>query len=425
MTRKDIEEQIKLANEATVLAKADQLEKEVAIGLQAEANRSAVLAWAANKNNPASKNYVGNTGLGSQGGKQGQKEETGDSEEDSKPLTTSSAKAIVSKVGNLGSLGAFGGSALGTQASNILSGATAKSTIATAKTKKETAGNKLQTLLMQGGLDGITATTLKNSILTNGIAANKVNIDKVRSGMNKTLRGELDAALAKVESANKEIETASSSGFAESEKVKLFSSLPIDVQNAFTELKKIRIDIAPLALALTNARNDLKAFQQTAGTDVNEYTDGKGGEKEQYKTITSNISKAFKALNEFDAPAKTVWDSLSKAGYSLSTRKLFAGYADGGMVMPRYMSIGGQAMGTDTVPAMLTPGEFIVSQPAVEDFGINNLKAINNGTYGGNSVYNYSVNVNAGSNASADDIARAVMNKINEVDARRVRGNNF
>jgi hypothetical protein len=74
---------------------------------------------------------------------------------------------------------------------------------------------------------------------------------------------------------------------------------------------------------------------------------------------------------------------------------------------------------------MLTPGEFIVSQPAVEDFGVNNLKAINSGTYGGNSVYNYSVNVNAGSNASADDIARAVMNKINEIDARKVRGNNF
>jgi hypothetical protein len=100
-------------------------------------------------------------------------------------------------------------------------------------------------------------------------------------------------------------------------------------------------------------------------------------------------------------------------------------FASGGMVMPKYMSVGGQAVGTDTVPAMLTPGEFVVSQPAVQSFGIDNLKAVNNGTYGGNSVYNYSVNVSAGSNASADDIARAVMDKINEVDARRVRGNNF
>jgi hypothetical protein len=99
--------------------------------------------------------------------------------------------------------------------------------------------------------------------------------------------------------------------------------------------------------------------------------------------------------------------------------------AQGGMVMPKHFSLGGFARGTDTVPAMLTPGEFIVKKSAVDDFGAKNLKSINNGTYSGDSVYNYSINVNAGTNSSTDDIARAVMAKIKQVDSQRIRGNTF
>ena len=96
------------------------------------------------------------------------------------------------------------------------------------------------------------------------------------------------------------------------------------------------------------------------------------------------------------------------------------------MVVPRRFVEGGFAVGTDTVPAMLTPGEFIVSQPAVKSFGADNLKAINSGTYGGNSVYNYSVNVsvsNAGANAN--DIAQTVIAQIKQIDSQRIRSNNL
>jgi hypothetical protein len=102
-----------------------------------------------------------------------------------------------------------------------------------------------------------------------------------------------------------------------------------------------------------------------------------------------------------------------------------AGYAKGGYVMPKGFFEGGYAMGTDTIPAMLTPGEFIVSQPAVKNFGVDSLKAINNGTYGGESVYNYSINVSVQSGANPDEIARAVMTQIQNVDSQRVRGNRF
>jgi hypothetical protein len=86
--------------------------------------------------------------------------------------------------------------------------------------------------------------------------------------------------------------------------------------------------------------------------------------------------------------------------------------------------IGMKARGSDTVPAMLTPGEFVVSKYAVDNFGVDNLKAINNGSQnvGGDSVYNYSLTVNTKSDASPDDIARTVMAQIQQIDSQRIRG---
>lgn len=53
------------------------------------------------------------------------------------------------------------------------------------------------------------------------------------------------------------------------------------------------------------------------------------------------------------------------------------GYATGGYVEPQGYAQGGLAQGTDTIPAMLTPGEFVVSRPAVRQIGLPNLQAMN------------------------------------------------
>ena len=100
-------------------------------------------------------------------------------------------------------------------------------------------------------------------------------------------------------------------------------------------------------------------------------------------------------------------------------------YPMGGLIP--YKAQGGlfQSINTDTVPAMLTPGEFVVRRSAVDGFGVNNLKSINNGTYAGESVYNYSVNVNVKSDSNPDQIARSVMNQIKQVDSMRLRGSRF
>ena len=96
----------------------------------------------------------------------------------------------------------------------------------------------------------------------------------------------------------------------------------------------------------------------------------------------------------------------------------------GGMVAPKYYAAGGFARGTDVIPAMLTPGEFVVKKYAVDNFGVDNLKAINNGSYQGSSVYNYNLSVNvSGASLDANDVARSVMTQIKQVDSQRLRGN--
>ena len=42
-----------------------------------------------------------------------------------------------------------------------------------------------------------------------------------------------------------------------------------------------------------------------------------------------------------------------------------------------YLSGGGEPMGTDTVPAMLTPGEFVMSRGAVQKYGVKTLEEMN------------------------------------------------
>jgi hypothetical protein len=80
-------------------------------------------------------------------------------------------------------------------------------------------------------------------------------------------------------------------------------------------------------------------------------------------------------------------------------------------------------MGTDTVPAMLTPGEFVINKNAADGLGVRNLNKLNSGESLGSSVYNYSVGINVtNANADADDIARAVMGQIKYIDSQRIRG---
>jgi TP901 family phage tail tape measure protein len=154
------------------------------------------------------------------------------------------------------------------------------------------------------------------------------------------------------------------------------------------------------------------------------------GAKWTVKTIPPKPSTALPAGQYwlFDSTSGK-WEKKGKSiagpvSGSISSGGARIAMATGGMV-PKFLASGGFARGTDTVPAMLTPGEFVVRKYAVDSFGAENLKAVNNGTYSGESVYNYSINVNVKSDANPDDIARTVMTQIKRGESQRLRGNNL
>ncbi len=131
-------------------------------------------------------------------------------------------------------------------------------------------------------------------------------------------------------------------------------------------------------------------------------------------------------------------------------RKLLGiGMAKGGFV-PQYMANGGFSIGTDTVPAMLTPGEFVVRKSVADQYGPL-LESLNSGKYksfeaptyspmindavsvgagsassvsdNSSKVYNYNVGISVNNtSASADDIAKVVMAEIKYIDSQRLRG---
>jgi hypothetical protein len=133
-------------------------------------------------------------------------------------------------------------------------------------------------------------------------------------------------------------------------------------------------------------------------------------------------------------------------------KKMFGGFI-------KKMAAGGFVAGTgmtDKVPALLTPGEFVVNRSAAKSFAPflnsindakypsmigrnmsspiysvsspNNIYAMptnnSNASINDNSstVYNYSVGITVGgTNSSPDSIAKAVLNEIKYIDSQRIR----
>ena len=131
-------------------------------------------------------------------------------------------------------------------------------------------------------------------------------------------------------------------------------------------------------------------------------------------------------INNSDAVDAAISRSID-AGRMSGNRGFIGSFLGGlllssGGIVPKYFASGGYTKGTDTVPAMLTPGEFVMSKYAVQTHGIDNMKSINSGSSIGDSVYNYNLNLNVKSDANPDEIARAVMVQIKSVDAQRLRG---
>jgi TP901 family phage tail tape measure protein len=189
-----------------------------------------------------------------------------------------------------------------------------------------------------------------------------------------------------------------------------------------------------------------------------------------------SISATETSLGNSKTAAKTIfdlWDSIKSKTITITTNYANTGNAGsnlgrptgkmyGGKIMPmnyggivpKYMAVGGK-VGSDTIPAMLTPGEFVMNKSAAKRFGpmlenMNNskypsmIKDLTPTTYtslnssvsmpissnlsstvndNSSTMYNYNVGINVNeSNASSNDIARAVIGQIKYIDSQRIRG---
>jgi len=186
------------------------------------------------------------------------------------------------------------------------------------------------------------------------------------------------------------------------------------LQQQITALEK---SIADYNAIISNARTEIEKIKKS-NSPADRKTTLIAAQEKIIKDYNESIRWTGKALQE----AKTALAALPK-------------FAKGGKV-PGYMKSGGFATklfsqfasGTDTIPAMLSPGEFVVKQPSVKKFGVSNLEEINRtGSLAGSggSVYNYSVNVMVKSDANPDEIARAVRKQIHGLDDQRMRSNRF
>ena len=173
-------------------------------------------------------------------------------------------------------------------------------------------------------------------------------------------------------------------------------------------------DIAAAARAVQAERARSSAFAQ----------------EQQMKALDEQRQSEIDNLSIGGKSRKSLQEIIDKLNMQIAMRQyrtaagggMMKGYSVGGKVMS-YFAAGGKPLGSDTIPAMLTPGEFVIKRPAVKNFGVKNLEKINNGNNPSSGVYNYNVNVNVATGSDPDKIARTVVTKIRSIDKQRLGGN--
>jgi hypothetical protein len=228
--------------------------------------------------------------------------------------------------------------------------------------------------------------------------------------------------------------------------------IPKDLLDVLQILQEVNSSIASDAKQVSSAKSAYIEARKAKGYNESQYPlDSwdiekiKSSNKPAYDLMLPAYTKyqeAKKAMTEKSALGAKARSLVLKAGYSAKDFDFYfgdgtnllnkfenkkddyvnwKGYATGGLVSSKFAQKRFN-MGTDTVPAMLTPGEFVMNKFAVQTHGIGKMQAMNSGSSVGDSVYNYSISVNVKSESNPDEIARTVMAQIKSVDAQKIRG---
>ena len=239
-----------------------------------------------------------------------------------------------------------------------------------------------------------------------------------------------------------------------------------------SEQANLQAQVDRLSNSLPGLRTTLdKALAEQKAANNAPYTlAGLQAALERKEAANEAVTKAQKAYDETLSALSKARNQISPPNRAQSTPLAPRGagpvaFSSGGKVMS-YMASGGFAMGSDTVPAMLTPGEYVVKRQMVNKYGTGLLDKINSGSFlsGGfssgsrarnvqaprfsnispsvsvsssvvgpsetktlsnSSVYNYNLSVNVASQSDPNAIAQTVMSQIRNIDSQRIRSNRF
>jgi len=283
--------------------------------------------------------------------------------------------------------------------------------------------------------------------IENEIRVKKIELDKLTQEKMKLTKDQIDAAISTINLAVEALGPEAAKAYLKN----IFTVLNGDAKTAKDTVIELnndldaflkRMDAARIAAVGIKSGNVIvdpnPSSSNTGGGTPPVGTTPSSGSSTGYVAIGSTFIPVTNNLPPKKAPAK-------KAPALPDYLRAIPGFkfAMGGMV-PKYFANGGFNKGTDTVPAMLTPGEFVVNRKATQQFGpllseINsptfktprsatpNFAGINSpnsitSTNNSKTLYNYNLSVNvSSSNANPNDIARTVINQIKQIDNQRVR----
>lgn len=158
------------------------------------------------------------------------------------------------------------------------------------------------------------------------------------------------------------------------------------ITSAINQINGTQIDVSPLVNKLRIATNKIKAAWKNL---MSAYDAIQSKSKSITISVSVDVSGAVSALNSAAAKLRAAWANLRSAqsggGGGGGTVNPVVGAATGGYIngkgRPIYRAKGGgvwmEPKGTDTVPAMLTPGEYVQRKKAVDYFGVGFMQKIN------------------------------------------------
>jgi len=259
----------------------------------------------------------------------------------------------------------------------------------------------------------------------------KIERDKLLSlqTQKETIEASIEATNRSIQALNSQVDTLKNAAFYSGktkQEIDDLAGLISAAEAAGIEFDNVLLSQAGNAASLAKALGDAVANQKSLSSLSGIVSNAVAANAKPTGLFTTAGVSGNKITTPFDT------------GAGSAIRRTF-----GGMV-PKFMARGGK-VGSDTVPAMLTPGEFVMNKRATQQFGPM-LSMLNESKYpsmignrssaqipvnsistsmndNSTAVYNYSLGFNInGSNSSANDIARAVMKEIKNVDSQRIRG---